>query len=110
MKKVKVILTKLNADNYPFSVITGQLSTNQRRRFKQRVAREVREIKYHFKKYGWDLDWGVIKDSVLNPVFGNGLSGYLLSAVMNATDAMLCMKDNTLILSKSKRSKKRSQL
>jgi hypothetical protein len=104
--KSKTILIKLNPHNYPLARVIRHLSDSQRRRFKQEVAREVRQTKYHFKKYGWDLDWELIKDEVFGTVFGHDLSTYLLASIMKAAKVGLSFKAGVAMLSKQPTSKR----
>lgn len=106
MKRSKTILIKLNPANYPIKRITRQLSAKQYRAFKREVAREVRQTKYHFKKYGWDLDWELIKDGVFGTVFGHDLSTHLLASIMTAAKVGLSLKAGVAMLSKRPTSKR----
>lgn len=98
--KSRTILIKLNPDQYPLARVTRHLSASQRRRFKQEVAREVRQTKYHFKNYGWDLDWELIKDGVFGAVFGHELSTHLLASIMKAAKVGLSFKAGVAMLRK----------
>ena len=115
MKRSKPIIIKLDPANYPLKRVTRHLSATQRRLFKKAVAQQCREIRYHFKKWGWGLDWEMIKDEVFGTVFGSELSTHLLAQVMTASRSELIMNGNAPYLqkrshdpkSRSKRVKKR---
>lgn len=84
------------------------MSNRAERAVRNAVKREVRSLKQHFKKDGWDLDWSCIKETIFYDAFGFHLSDVLFrELVAQKMELKLGSRDEGggLLLSKGKKSK-----
>ncbi len=80
MKK-KTIEFTLNPKQFPFNVVTRQLSATQKRQLQKVVKRELNVVRDHFERkgHGWALDWRILRDGIFYEVFGSLLETYLMA-------------------------------
>jgi hypothetical protein len=66
---------------------------------KKQIEKEIRSIDTHMDKDGWDLDFGFIKDDILNEIVTTHYEFYLM--------ARLCKKGYTLQFKENKLGEKK---
>jgi hypothetical protein len=87
------------------------LPPSERKRLQSIIRRHARDAVRHFKTDGWDLDYDVLQEQVIEEFLGDGASFFILSYFLNEGRVLRLGDNRTMLCNDTKKSavKKKSR-